>query len=115
MAGEEGWVEHRPPSLSRLISMVMSGCIFTGDLAVQRSELMHPRHQKRATRAESGPVLAATSTKAEAAGDQDRRAPSVSPEEIRLCAYRKWENAGKPTGDAIRFWLEAEQELVRGK
>jgi hypothetical protein len=37
----------------------------------------------------------------------------VSPEEIRLCAYRKWEAAGRPPGDGVTFWLEAEQELRR--
>jgi hypothetical protein len=42
--------------------------------------------------------------------DNDRL---VSLEDIRLCAYHKWEIAGKPTGDSVRFWLEAEQELVR--
>ncbi|QVL30001.1 DUF2934 domain-containing protein [Telmatocola sphagniphila] len=31
-------------------------------------------------------------------------------EDIRLCAYHKWEAAGKPTGDGVSFWLEAEQE-----
>jgi hypothetical protein len=36
---------------------------------------------------------------------------SVSPEEIRLCAYGKWESAGRPPGDGVNFWLEAEQEL----
>ena len=36
-------------------------------------------------------------------------------EDIRLCAYQKWEAAGKPTGDGVQFWLEAEQELAKGK
>jgi len=39
----------------------------------------------------------------------------VSVEDIRLCAYRKWESAGKPTGNGIQFWLQAERELVQGK
>ncbi len=30
---------------------------------------------------------------------------------IRLGAYLKWEAAGKPPGDGIDFWLEAEKEL----
>jgi hypothetical protein len=34
--------------------------------------------------------------------------------DIRALAYRKWEAAGKPAGDCTRFWLEAEQELLRG-
>jgi hypothetical protein len=41
------------------------------------------------------------------------RAPrqQASEEEIRLCAYRKWESAGRPPGDGVQFWLEAEAEL----
>lgn len=31
----------------------------------------------------------------------------------RLCAYRKWESTGMPSGDGIQFWLEAEQELMQ--
>jgi hypothetical protein len=38
------------------------------------------------------------------------------PEEaIRLSAYQKWEAAGKPDGDGVNFWLEAEQELSQAK
>ncbi|MBA4190430.1 MAG: hypothetical protein C0467_20780 [Planctomycetaceae bacterium] len=40
---------------------------------------------------------------------------SATAEEVRLCAYRKWENAGRPGGDGVQFWLEAEQELGRGQ
>jgi len=35
----------------------------------------------------------------------------VGEEEIRDLAYRKWEEAGCPTGDGMAFWLAAEQEL----
>ena len=31
--------------------------------------------------------------------------------DIQLLAYLKWELAGKPEGNGINFWLEAEQEL----
>jgi hypothetical protein len=34
---------------------------------------------------------------------------------IRLRAYLKWEAAGRPAGDDVRFWLEAERELLSGK
>jgi hypothetical protein len=34
-----------------------------------------------------------------------------SQEAVRLCAYQRWETAGKPGGNGINFWLEAEQEL----
>jgi hypothetical protein len=33
-------------------------------------------------------------------------------EEVRVRAYGKWVSAGKPAGDGVRFWLEAEQELM---
>jgi hypothetical protein len=38
-----------------------------------------------------------------------------SEEEIRVRAYQKWEAAGKPAGDGMRFWLDAERELKAGK
>lgn len=34
-------------------------------------------------------------------------------EAIRLGAYMKWEAAGKPEGDGVNFWLDAEKELLR--
>jgi hypothetical protein len=39
----------------------------------------------------------------------------VCQDEIRLRAYQKWEAAGKPNGDGIEFWLEAERELLAAK
>jgi hypothetical protein len=36
-------------------------------------------------------------------------------EDIQLRAFHKWEAAGKPTGDGVRFWLEAENELAAEK
>jgi hypothetical protein len=30
--------------------------------------------------------------------------------EIRYMAYSKWERAGRPPGDGVNFWLEAEKE-----
>ena len=77
---------------------------------------MHRHHHKHAPLAQSDPTGPATTTQiASASGDKDHKAPLVSAEDIRLCAYRKWESAGKPTGDGIQFWLEAEQELAQGK
>jgi hypothetical protein len=37
----------------------------------------------------------------------------VSVDEIRLRAYLRWEAAGKPSGNGLSFWLEAEQELLQ--
>jgi hypothetical protein len=39
----------------------------------------------------------------------------LSQQEIRVRAYQKWEAAGKPRGNDLKFWLEAEQELLRSK
>jgi hypothetical protein len=36
---------------------------------------------------------------------------SIGEDEIRNLAYRKWEEAGCPTGDGAAYWLAAEQEL----
>lgn len=33
-------------------------------------------------------------------------------QKIRELAHSKWEKAGCPPGDGIKFWLEAEQELT---
>jgi hypothetical protein len=35
----------------------------------------------------------------------------ASREEIGLRAYLKWEAAGRPEGDGVGFWLDAETEL----
>jgi hypothetical protein len=36
---------------------------------------------------------------------------TISEETIRSHAYRKWEAAGRPDGDGLQFWLDAEKEL----
>jgi hypothetical protein len=53
---------------------------------------------------------------ATAAGDgRLATAATTAPEEvIRLRAYFKWEAAGRPEGDGVSFWLEAEKELGAG-
>ncbi len=40
---------------------------------------------------------------------------SLSEERIRERAHLKWLAAGKPSGDSVKFWLEAEKELMEGK
>jgi hypothetical protein len=37
----------------------------------------------------------------------------VPEEEVRMLAYYKWEDAGKPEGADVWFWLEAERDLLR--
>ena len=77
---------------------------------------MHTRQHNRAALAQSDPTEPTTATQSDAASaDEDHNAQLVSPEAIRLYAHRKWESAGKPTGDGVQFWLEAEQELVPRK
>ena len=76
---------------------------------------MSTRHHKHATPARSvlaGPTAALP---ARSAGDPNRTARSVSADDVRFRAYRKWEDAGKPAGDGVRFWLEAEQEFAQGE
>jgi class 3 adenylate cyclase len=41
-------------------------------------------------------------------------AGAVTEEGIRLRAYFKWEGAGRPEGDGVLFWLDAEKELRAG-
>ena len=33
-------------------------------------------------------------------------------EAIRVRAYQNWERAGRPEGDGVAFWLQAEAELT---
>jgi hypothetical protein len=37
-----------------------------------------------------------------------------SEEAIRVGAYFRWDAAGRPGGDGVGFWLEAEQQLLAG-
>jgi hypothetical protein len=47
-------------------------------------------------------------------GDEDEVVRPITVDDIRFCAYRRWERAGRPAGDGVQFWLEAEQELGQG-
>ena len=45
------------------------------------------------------------------------QAETITPpceEVVRVGAYLCWDAAGRPGGDGVRFWLEAEQELMAG-
>jgi hypothetical protein len=46
-----------------------------------------------------------------AVSEADIRLRAVSEADIRLRAYYRWEDAGRPAGDGVVFWLEAEREL----
>jgi len=54
-------------------------------------------------------------TPSPASPDVVQTAPIISVDAIRLCAYRNWEVAGKPSSDGIPFWLDAEKELTAEK
>jgi Protein of unknown function (DUF2934) len=76
---------------------------------------MSKRQQKPATLAQSAPVKPLTEPKAVLAPSPDGHAqkPKLVCEEMtRLYAYQKWETAGKPQGNDVQFWLDAEQELL---
>ena len=36
-------------------------------------------------------------------------------EEIRELAYRKWQQAGCPTGDGFDYWVDAEREVTAAR
>jgi hypothetical protein len=73
-------------------------------------------HRNHATVPQSGTTGPTTETQTVVtSGGKGKRTQLASTETIRLCAYRIWERAGKPSGDGIEFWLEAEQELMKGK
>ena len=77
---------------------------------------MAKHHHKDAT---SSPAVAdkpTTPTKPVVASvDHAHKEHLTLEENIRMCAYRKWEAAGRPAGDGVQFWLEAERELVERK
>jgi len=77
---------------------------------------MTQHHNKFATLSHADPGKPTIPTKAAvASSDNDHNGKLCSDEDIRLCAYQKWEAAGKPAGDGVQFWLDAEQELLEGK
>jgi hypothetical protein len=68
----------------------------------------------------AGPTSAASNGRWPVSGPPDterapRRGQPLYLNEIRQRAYQKWLAAGQPEGNGTRFWLEAEQELLRAK
>ena len=76
---------------------------------------MHTHRHKPTTPAHARPTAPARAAQPAAAPETNHRARSVSADDIRRRAYEKWERAGKPAGDGVQFWLEAEQELMHDK
>jgi hypothetical protein len=57
----------------------------------------------------TSPADAADTVRLNAAKTPNR--PGPTPDQIRARAYALWEAAGRPEGDGMQFWLEAEREL----
>lgn len=76
-------------------------------------ERMDTVSTKAATPGKPAPAKSNTpkATSAPTTGKPAHNGQCVSVEDIRLTAYQKWEAAGKPNGDGIKFWVEAEREL----
>ena len=47
----------------------------------------------------------------EKGGPSNQQPVTFSEEATRVLAHRKWEVAGRPAGDGVEFWLEAEREV----
>jgi hypothetical protein len=62
----------------------------------------------------SAPPAARGANPSPARSNDKSSQPLFNEAAIRLRAYQKWESAGRPDGDGIGFWLEAERELHAG-
>jgi hypothetical protein len=77
-----------------------------------------PMRKKTATLAQPSSSKSAGEQKtavASASGDAAPKRKAVSEEAVRLRAYQKWQAGGRPAGDGVRFWLEAERELSQAE
>lgn len=70
---------------------------------------MPHHHHKHAFVSPTAPAQTSNTTPT-VEGEQPCDDRPMTEEAIRLCAYRKWESAGKPSGDGVEFWLAAEHE-----
>lgn len=77
--------------------------------------MLQAKTASSAHRASTSPTGKTSSAVASAFAEPSPDGQPVSEATIRLCAYHKWETAGKPGGDGINFWLEAESELSTAK
>lgn len=76
-----------------------------------RNTVVPHHHHKHAFIPPTAPAHTSNTT-ATVDGKQSHDDRPMTAETIRLCAYRKWESAGRPSGDGVEFWLEAEHELA---
>ena len=79
---------------------------------------MKQHHRKTETIAQPASAKSPSESGLGVASDavgQVQRGKANSQEIVRGHAYEKWEAAGKPNGDGVNFWLEAEQEVLQAK
>jgi Protein of unknown function (DUF2934) len=78
------------------------------------SEFMRTRYPKHATAARPAATggQAPTEPPTVASDVTPHTVREVTADDVRLRAYRRWESAGKPPGDGVQFWFEAEHELM---
>ena len=79
---------------------------------------MNKQHRKTETTAQPAAAKSPSESGLGAASDAVgtvQKGKAKSQEVVRGHAYQKWEAAGKPNGDGVNFWLEAEQEFLPAK
>jgi hypothetical protein len=69
--------------------------------------LPHPSSTKPTSQEKPAPAAVS--------GNPTPNGKPYSDEAVRVRAYQKWEAAGKPCGDGLSYWLEAEQEMLQAK
>ena len=76
---------------------------------------MRKKTATSATTADNAPTDRPAVPVVSAAGNPAPIAKRAGDGDLRVCAYLKWEAAGKHDGDGTQFWLEAEKELLQAK
>jgi hypothetical protein len=104
-----------PRAIAKESSSPVRGLDPSGVSWIQRGEVMSKRQHKSAVPTASIPAEPATTVASIAIANNDGQYGKVFEEAVRVNAYYKWELAGKPQGDGVRFWLEAENDLKSKK
>ena len=73
---------------------------------------------RKSNSSELDPISCGTMSELKSAGKSGRAsraksAKSTAEDAIRIRACEKWQAAGMPNGEDMRFWLEAEQEILQ--
>jgi len=89
--------------------------VFYGHSEQKATRAMRKKAAVATNRTSGIPTIEARPALAPVFSELSQNGQSPSDEAIRLRAYQKWENAGKPDGDGVDFWLEAERELSQAK